>query len=88
MTFYRKLTAIWIVLICAGGCSSSPGPSASATHKPCEQCIVCKHNADLACVDVEVDANTPRYVYNGKTYYFCSETCRDEFAKNPTKYAQ
>jgi YHS domain-containing protein len=24
--------------------------------------------------------------YNGKTYYFCAEICRDKFEKEPDKY--
>ncbi len=24
--------------------------------------------------------------YNGKTYYFCREGCKEEFEKNPLKY--
>jgi Cu+-exporting ATPase len=24
----------------------------------------------------------------GKTYYFCSQSCADEFKKNPTKYVK
>jgi len=26
--------------------------------------------------------------YSGKTYYFCSSACKNEFDKNPTKYAR
>lgn len=26
------------------------------------------------------------YVYQGKTYYFCSKTCKDNFTKDPQKY--
>ena len=26
------------------------------------------------------------YEYEGKTYYFCSETCRDQFAADPSAY--
>jgi YHS domain-containing protein len=26
--------------------------------------------------------------YAGKTYYFCSPSCKSEFDKNPAKYAQ
>jgi YHS domain-containing protein len=51
------------------------------------ECLVCKHNADLACVDVEVDKDTPRLDYAGKTYYFCSDKCKHDFEKNPAKYA-
>jgi YHS domain-containing protein len=50
------------------------------------QCLVCKYNADLACVDLKVDATTPRAEFAGKTYYFCSEECRDNFLKSPGKY--
>lgn len=28
------------------------------------------------------------YEYKGKTYYFCSEECKEEFIKNPEKYIQ
>lgn len=26
-------------------------------------------------------------VHEGKTYYFCSESCRDEFREDPARYA-
>jgi YHS domain-containing protein len=26
--------------------------------------------------------------YAGRTYYFCSTVCRENFAKNPQKYAK
>jgi YHS domain-containing protein len=65
-------------------------PSASGTTASTRvgkgECLVCKMNADLACIDVDVDKNTPSYVYNGHTYYFCSNDCRKEFARNPQKY--
>lgn len=28
------------------------------------------------------------YEYEGKTYYFCCEKCKEEFIKNPEKYTQ
>jgi len=37
--------------------------------------------------NIPVDGSTPSYLYQGKTYYFCSEECRAAFAKNPKKYA-
>lgn len=82
-----------------GGCASGPSNASTTTPSPAvatsaaatvgahAECLVCKKNADLACVDVTVDSQTPTYVYNGKTYYFCSTECRNEFAKNPTKFA-
>ena len=68
------------------GCASeqmSPTTQASAEHA---ECLVCKKNADLACIDVTVDKTTPKYMYDGHTYYFCSEECKNEFSKNPQKY--
>ena len=29
---------------------------------------------------------TPKYEYEGKTYYFCCEGCKEKFMENPTKY--
>jgi YHS domain-containing protein len=52
------------------------------------KCLVCEKNADLACIDVDVDSQTPSYTYDGKTYYFCSNKCRNDFAKQPAKYVR
>ena len=79
------------------GCATKPEPSAAgpggarvSSTAQCPMhadCLVCKKNADLACIDVEVDAKTPFADYNGKRYYFCSDECRAEFLKSPAKYA-
>ena len=50
------------------------------------QCPVCRHNADLACVDLTVTEQTPRTVHDGRTYYFCSDECRVAFEKRPSLY--
>jgi YHS domain-containing protein len=72
----------------AGTQPTAPGATASAAKCAHAECLVCKKNADLACIDVEVEKTTPTYVYNGRTHYFCSEECRDKFAKNPQKYLE
>lgn len=86
-----KNAIVLIALICAGalsGCGTAPQENASAKPNTRHaECLVCKANADLACVDIPVDATTPTYSYDGKTYYFCSSECRNDFAKNPAKYA-
>ena len=67
--------------------ASTPITAAGPTTRPRRaECLVCKYNADLACLDVDVDSTTPTYDYNGRTYYFCSKECHDEFVKNPTRY--
>src|SRR5438105_4165282 len=68
--------------------TANPVAASAAQAGAHDECLVCKKNADLACVDVDVDKDTPSYVYNGKTYYFCSDECRDKFAKNPGKYTE
>ena len=84
-----------IVAMLAGGCASSPSAPAAATESavkasqatsPHAECLVCKYDADLACVDVTVTDSTPSSVYDGKTYYFCSKSCCKKFEKDPAKY--
>jgi YHS domain-containing protein len=88
-----RLALIGLFVLCGmiAGCSGNGAKTpvmASTANAGCHaECAVCKANADLACLDVTVNDQTPRYEYNGKTYYFCSDSCRDEFAKNPAKYA-
>ena len=80
---------LFLLVGCAGpGGSGSPAttPSANGKQSCHAECLVCKYDADLACIDVDVDKTTPTYDYNGKTYYFCSKECHDKFAKNPPKY--
>jgi protein SCO1/2 len=43
---------------------------------------------DPVCkMDVHIDPTAPHAVFNGKTYYFCSDHCRDEFLKNLSHYS-
>jgi YHS domain-containing protein len=36
---------------------------------------------------MEVDpATAPKYVYKGKTYYFCSKADKDQFDATPDKF--
>ncbi len=36
---------------------------------------------------VDADSATIKSEYQGKTYYFCSEECKQAFDRNPEKYA-
>ncbi len=74
----------------APGTRPSPAtavPAVSTTARPAHaECLVCKKNVDLACIDVDVANDTPTYLYQGRAYYFCSDECRRDFEKNPQKY--
>jgi len=90
------MSGLWLAVAALGGCASSPSApqaaatgsavTASQTTSPHAECLVCKYDADLACVDVTVSDSTPSAVYDGKTYYFCSKSCCKKFEKDPAKY--
>lgn len=71
-----------LVASAAAGCAvfhrSDPRPVADDP--------VCAYNRDLGCIHVRVDESTPHAVVDGKTYYFCSEACREAFVSEPKKY--
>lgn len=91
------MAALVFAVTAVGGCASSPSsPAASAAAGSAvtasqsaaqhAECLVCKYDADLACVDVKVVPETPSTTYDGKTYYFCSKSCCKKFEKDPAKY--
>jgi Cu+-exporting ATPase len=43
---------------------------------------------DPVC-DMEIDEQSAagRSQYQGETYYFCTESCKNEFDQNPEQYA-
>ena len=81
-----RLIILVCIVFCLVGCAATGVPTTQSANKCCAECLVCKKNADLACINVDVTASTPSYVYQGKTYYFCSEDCRKDFIKNPPRY--
>lgn len=54
---------------------------------PHAECPVCRKNGDLACLIVKVTPVTPRAEFEGRTYYFCSSGCREDFERSPERYA-
>ncbi len=42
---------------------------------------------DLVCgMDVDPKTAPAKSIYQGKTYYFCSPGCKQDFDKDPQKY--
>ncbi|MDB5321027.1 MAG: hypothetical protein JWN40_2658 [Phycisphaerales bacterium] len=91
------IVGIFLAVTMVGGCASSPSSPASSaaaglavtasqSAAPHAECLVCKYDADLACVDVKVVPETPSTTYDGKIYYFCSKSCCKKFEKDPAKY--
>ena len=75
-----------MTLLLLAGCASQD--AAAIPSAPHAECLVCKHNADLACVEIPVNPNTPRASYEGREYYFCSDDCRETFERNPSMYVR
>lgn len=46
-------------------------------------------NYDPVCgMEVTKEQAACSYEYKGKTYYFCAQSCRDEFAANPQNFLE
>ena len=71
--------------LAGAACASARGASRPDS-RPIAKDPVCQYFRELGCVDVRVDADTPRAEYNGATYYFCCEHCKELFLENPSKY--
>jgi YHS domain-containing protein len=75
------LSALVVAGLALGACASGADP------RPVADDPVCRANGDLGCVRVRVDERTPRAVWRGRTFFFCAESCRLEFEKDPARYA-
>jgi YHS domain-containing protein len=72
-----------LLVVWTAGCERSASPTppkAPATQTAMAECLPCAGHR------IEVTMSTPRVEYKGKTYYFCSNGCRETFLKNPEKY--
>jgi len=86
MKTLRIPRALLIGLLCLlpGACRSSAAELGGVT----AECPVCKHEGDLACLCVHVEADTPSCECAGQTYYFCSDQCRQDFLAHPDRYTK
>ena len=73
------------LLVLAAGCTT-PQKNTTQHSSQTATCQVCLYNNDLACVNIRLKDTTPRAVYRGTTYCFCSEDCREAFLKKPDKF--
>jgi YHS domain-containing protein len=71
---------------CVENTPSKTSADAACPASPHAECLVCKHNADLACVDIKIEKDTPRATIAGKEYFFCSDECRKECLAHPEKF--
>lgn len=74
---FLTLTAL---ALAAGASVAAPKNKPADAKSPI--CAVMQHEIGV------VDADTPKSVYKGKTYYFCCAACKPTFDKNPEKYVK
>jgi YHS domain-containing protein len=68
------------------GCANTRSQTLTQSGQQIAKDPVCEYFADMGCIDVVVTENTPQSTYEGKIYYFCSQRCKTDFDKNPSKY--
>ncbi len=64
---------VWVIAVRSGR-SSAAAPAAEVTDPVCQM----QFPAQRAVTSTE---------YGGATYYFCAQACREEFERDPGKYA-
>ena len=57
-------------------CSTAKAPAGYA------ECPICKANNDLGCLYVKKDVQSHQYKSEGKTEYFCSNECKEQYLIN------
>ncbi len=77
---------LFLLLFSIIGCVGTRHQAITQSGQQIEKDPVCEYFADMGCIDVAVMENTPRSTYEGKIYYFCSQRCKTDFDKKPSKY--
>jgi YHS domain-containing protein len=73
-----------ILFLTLVGCASTTTSSNRA--QPYVIDPVCAYFSDMGCIHITVDEDTPKSLYEGVTYYFCHQECKNDFDKNPSKF--
>jgi len=80
---FRFLLTTSAVLVLAS--ASFAAPTAKPVPKPALTALICPVTGEkIASVKDAVGSS----VYKGKTYYFCCDSCKPAFDKNPAKYVK
>ena len=80
----RLIFSLLTVGLVSSACTSVPPMTRESA--PVQQCMVCRHHRDFGCLKVTKTPQTPQAKYAGRTFWFCGESCRCDFEKNPKRY--
>ncbi len=77
---------LFLLLFSVIGCTGTRSQALTQSGQQIAKDPVCEYFADMGCIDVVVTENTPQSTYEEKTYFFCSQRCKTDFDKKPSKY--
>ncbi|MHC4308063.1 MAG: YHS domain-containing protein [Planctomycetota bacterium] len=77
---------LFLMLFLIIGCASTKPQTLTQSGQQIAKDPVCEYFADMGCIDVTVMEDTPRSTHEGEIYYFCSQRCKIDFDKKPSKY--
>lgn len=77
---------LFLLLFAVIGCASTGPQTLTQSGQHIAEDPVCAYFSDMGCIDVAVMENTPQSTYEGEIYYFCSQQCKIDFDKKPSKY--
>ncbi len=87
----RTVKLLALVVVCAAGLALiSPALTAASAQDPqnAQRKEAKREVIDPVC-SMKVDPKTAeKFVYKGKTYYFCSKADKETFEKSPEKYVK
>jgi P-type Cu+ transporter len=82
----KSFAATTIAILLLAACSTHTTYSHHKKTEPSESAVA--RTTDPVC-GMEVNPKaSPREEYQGRTFYFCSEGCEEEFKKSPAAYVR
>lgn len=74
-----------LAAVLLSACAALPPPPPPAADV--QQCCVCRYRRDFSCLEVRATPATPHVTVNGRTRYFCSESCKRDYLAGPSQFS-
>lgn len=63
-------------------------PSSDTIHEPSKRDTLMSVKDPVCGMEIKPEDAVARIKHEGRDYYFCSESCEEEFRENPEDYAE